>query len=578
MPLITILPETLSNKIAAGEVVERPASAVKELVENAIDAKSTSIRVEVNKGGRALIRVADNGVGMDRDDALLSIERHATSKIHDEKDLFSIATLGFRGEALPSIASVSEMEIVTRCGSADKGTRIFLRGGTIKEVSDIGAPPGTMVTVHRLFFNTPARRKFLKSDRTEMGHISDTMTRFGLAWPGIQFKFVHNGKAVANWGNTKEHLHRVVDVLNAPSEKDLYPMHYEYGKLRIGGFLGSPDMTRKTARSIYVYVNGRLVKDKMLYHAIGEGYAGRLMKGDYPMVVLFLALPPCQVDVNVHPTKSAVRFQAPKEVYDAVKEGIRITLAGSDRLKGARPVQSRPVPSPVPYVIRPAKRGISEPSPTPASAAPGRPIPETPLLWEARPFSSLRVVGQIHQTYIVCESEDGLVLVDQHAAHERVLFESLKAAFNTSDIVSQGMLIPERLELSYREADILDPLLDELRQISIHVEPFGGRTYLVRAVPPILAGKPIKPVVMEIIDKVAEMGIASGLHGAIEECLAIMACHGAIRAKEPLSQEQMKTLLKQLDALDHGGRCPHGRPTFILRSMHQIEKDFGRIV
>jgi len=577
MPLISILPEALSNKIAAGEVVERPASVVKELVENAIDAKSGHITVEVHKVGRSLIRVSDNGIGMDRDDALLSIERHATSKIRDEKDLFSIASLGFRGEALPSIASVSDMEIVTRTESAHAGIRIILQGGTIKEVAEAGAPKGTMISVNRLFYNTPARRKFLKANRTEMGHISDTVTRIALAWPGIQFKFVHNGKTMANWGPTQEHLHRVLDVLKAGLENDLYPVNHEGSNVHVSGFIGAPHITRKSSRTLYLYVNGRFVRDKILYHAIMEGYTGRLMKGDFPMVVLFVTLPHSQVDVNVHPTKSSVRFETPNQVHDTIAKGISITLDRSDRPKWKRPTAPQPVHSPLRYAIHPTKTGISEPPATPLPRAFGRPVEDTRPLWEEKAFSSLRIVGQLHNTYLVCESEDGLVLVDQHAAHERVLFESLKDAYSRSDVVSQGMLIPERLELDHREAGILDGLLKDLGQIGVHIEPFGGRTYLIRAVPEILAGKTVEPLVMEIIDKVAEIGIASGFHRAVDECLTIMACRGAIRAKERLSQEEMQALLKQLDALDHGTHCPHGRPTFIRRSLNQIEKDFGRI-
>ncbi|MBW1858984.1 MAG: DNA mismatch repair endonuclease MutL [Deltaproteobacteria bacterium] len=336
MSRVRILPEVLSNKIAAGEVVERPASVVKELVENAIDAESTKVMVEIKKGGRALIRVSDNGIGMDRDDALLSIERYATSKIHKEKDLFSIATLGFRGEALPSIASVSEMEIVTRPASSEAGTRITVDGGKIKEVAEVGAPKGTMISVSRLFFNTPARRKYLKTEKTEMGHISDMITRTALAWPDIHFKFLHNGRVLGNWSPTENPLHRIIDIISGDVEGHMCKVGYEDGNVKVKGFVASPDIVRTTSRGLYLYVNGRFVRDKVLDHAVMEAYSGRLMKGKFPLSVLFVCLRHDQVDVNVHPTKSSVRFAAPKQVHDTVARAVSEGLKCIRRSEGIR--------------------------------------------------------------------------------------------------------------------------------------------------------------------------------------------------------------------------------------------------
>jgi DNA mismatch repair protein MutL len=578
VPQIRILPEILSNKIAAGEVVERPASVVKELIENAIDAQSTQVVVEVKKGGRALIRVSDNGVGMERDDALLAIERHATSKIYDESDLFSIATLGFRGEALPSIASVSDMEIVTRAESADAGTRIIVKSGAIKEVSEVGAPKGSMISVNRLFFNTPARRKYLKTEQTEMGHISDTVARTAIAWPHIHFKFFHNGRAMANWGPTPNPLHRIAHVLKGDLQDHLHEVDAHDGDVHAHGFVASPDITRTTSRGLHVYVNHRFVRDKVLHHAIMEGYAGRLMKGKFPVAVLFVTLPPDQVDVNVHPTKSSVRFAAPRQVHGAIAKGVAETLRVLDRPAWGQRPQLPPAHRPHRYTTFPSRGEIREPSVSPQPMPSSPPRQATPRLWEDKPFSSLRIIGQLHNTYLVCESEAGLVLIDQHAAHERVVFEALKSGYSDSATATQGLLIPETLELSHREASILDTLLKDLGDIGVGIEPFGGRTYLIRSVPDILAGKPVGPLVMEIIEKVAEIGLASGLHRSVDECLIIMACHGAIRARERLSNEQMKTLLRQLDGLDNATHCPHGRPILIRQSLYQIEKDFKRIV
>ncbi len=578
MSRIRILPEVLSNKIAAGEVVERPASVVKELVENAIDAESTKVMVEIKKGGRSLIRVSDNGIGMDRDDALLSIERYATSKIHKEKDLFSIATLGFRGEALPSIASVSEMEIVTRPASSQAGTRITVNGGKIKEVAEVGAPLGTMISVNRLFFNTPARRKYLKTEKTEMGHISDMITRTALAWPDIHFKFLHNGRVLGNWSPTENPLHRIIDIISGDVEGRMYEVGYEDGDVKVQGFVASPDIVRTTSRGLYLYVNGRFVRDKVLDHAVMEAYSGRLMKGKFPLSVLFVRLRHDQVDVNVHPTKSSVRFAAPKQVHDSVARAVSEGLKRFDRPTWG---QTRTVKSsrrPVPYKLSPLRGAVGEPRPE-LTPRPQSHVPEaTQPLWPEKAFSSLRVIGQLHNTYIVCESEDGLVLIDQHAAHERVVFESLKAAYRRSAVITQGLLVPETIELSHREADILETLLEDLRNMGIEIEPFGGKTYLIKSVPALLAGRSVKPLIMEIVEKAADIGLSSGLDRGVDECLAIMACHGAIRANQQLGEKQMKALLEQMDDVAQASRCPHGRPTLIHQSLRQVEKDFKRIV
>lgn len=581
MPRIKILPEILSNKIAAGEVVERPASVVKELLENAIDAQSSRITIEVKQGGKSSISVSDNGIGMDRDDSLLALERYATSKICDEKGLFSIATLGFRGEALPSIASVSQMEIITKAASADVGTRILVKGGHIKDVSDIGAADGTMITVNRLFFNTPARRKYLKTDQTEMGHVSDTVTRIALAAPHIHFRFFHNGKILGNWGCAKNSLHRIMDVLKADVADSLNEFDYNSGSIRIHGFVASPDMTRATSRGQYLYVNGRFVRDRMLHHAVMDGYAGRIMKGQFPVAVLFVTLPLDNVDVNVHPTKSTVRFRAPKQVHDAIVAGIIKAMADISHPVWAQKsllrsgLRERSYPK-----AKPGAAMVGEPRPMPLQ----KPLASLPkagtLPWaEEGPFSSLRVIGQLLNSFIVCESEQGLVIIDQHAAHERVVFESLKTAYKESKIETQGMLIPKKLELTYREAGILDRFVKDLYAIGLEIEHFGGQTYLVRAIPELLVDRPITPLIMEIIDKAVEIGFATRLReAALEECLRLMACHGAIRANTRLSEQQMKALLKQMDDTQDATHCPHGRPTLIRRSLHDIQKDFKRIV
>ena len=335
MSKIKILPESLSNKIAAGEVVERPSSVVKELVENALDAGSTRLIIEVDNGGRSLIRVSDDGTGMSRDDALLAIERYATSKIKNERDLFSIDTLGFRGEALPSIAAVSRFSLVTREETSGTGTQIIIEGNKIKDVSEVGAPSGTMITVKQIFFNTPARRKFLKTVNTEMGHIADIVASIAMGRPDVQFKLLHNRKIVKNWSLASDPLERVIDILGKDIKNYLHRIESKDNNLSISGWLSSPRFTRKTSRGIYVYVNGRFVRDRVIQHALFDGYRERLVKGQFPLGVLFMHIPFDQVDVNVHPTKNEIRFVNQRKVHEKVAKTVSETLKLSDKTKWA---------------------------------------------------------------------------------------------------------------------------------------------------------------------------------------------------------------------------------------------------
>ena len=331
MSRIKILPEILSNKIAAGEVVERPASVVKELVENALDAGSSRIMIDIEKGGRALIRVSDNGSGMGRDDALLALERYATSKIYKDQDLFRIQTLGFRGEALPSIAAVSRFSLISRDQSADAGTQISVEGGKIKDVTEVGAPKGTMVTIRQLFFNTPARRKFLKTIGTEMGHIADRVASIALGHPGVQFRLTHNDNIVKDWPSTSTPLDRVVNVLGGDLKNSLHSIEFQNSAVSISGWISSPRITRRTSRGLFIYVNGRFVRDRSVQHALFEGYTQRLVKGQFPIAALFINVPFEEVDVNVHPTKSEVRFARQRDVHEAVKQAVSQTLFAADK-------------------------------------------------------------------------------------------------------------------------------------------------------------------------------------------------------------------------------------------------------
>ena len=598
MSNIRILPEILSNKIAAGEVVERPASVVKEFVENALDAGSRRIMVEIERGGRVLIRVSDDGVGMGRDDAMLAIERYATSKIYTDADLFSISTLGFRGEALPSIASVSRFSLITREKDASVGTAVEVEGGKLKKVSETGAPPGTMVTVKQLFYNTPARRKFLKTIATEMGHIADTVAGTALGQPGIQFRLQHDGRLVKDWPVVTDPIDRVVDVLGKDLQHNLCALDHQDGRMSISGWICNARVSRRTSRGIYVFTNGRWVRDPVIQHALFEGYAGRLMKGQFPIAVLFIRVPFDAVDVNVHPTKNQVRFHSPNRVHDAVRTVVFNTLKHSDRSVWG-PSEDRTKLS-VSETVRPFGRGdrdvfksqneVSTPAfeSTTPTADKNR-IRQTnggqeskfeiqSSLWTKRPFSDLKVVGQLHETYILCQSRDGLVLLDQHAAHERIRFEQLKTLSGQSDKSSQKLIVAETLDLSFTEADTLRKLIPELETFGLDIEPFGGNTFVVKSIPPLLEGREIKPLLMEMIDKVTVLGGDHGMEKILDQCLIVMACHGTVRAKQALTDEEMKALLSQLDACENSSHCPHGRPIWIAWSLRDLEKHFRRVV
>ena len=569
MSRIKILPEILSNKIAAGEVVERPCSVVKELVENSLDAGSTRVIIEIGNGGLSLMRVSDNGIGMNHDDALLSMERYATSKIYKDRDLFSINTLGFRGEALPSIASVSKFSLITKDETSEAGTEVFVEGGTIKKVAEIGAPMGTMITARHLFFNTPARRKFLKTVKTEMGHIVETVANIALGWPDVQFKLYHNKKTVKNWYSSPDPFNRVLDVVGNDMRNDLLRIKFKDKFVSCEGWISSHRVSRKTSRGIYIYINGRFVRDRGIQRALFEGYAGKLIKGQFPVAVVFIRVPYDQVDVNVHPSKHEVRLAQQKQVHKALTEAVSEVLHIADRPKWTTENFSSQKPFFVSEHVPRYNESIKD---IPASPA----VQNT--LWEEKRFRDLRIVGRFHDTYILCESDEEMVLIDQHAAHERVLFEHLKKLSMNSKIEIQKLLMPETIDLGYREAHMLEKLIPDLKKLGLEIEPFGGTTFVVKSVPAILADREIKPIVLEIAEKMLESGLTQGLEKTIDQCLMLIACHGAIRANQRLLDKQIRALLAQLDECENPSHCPHGRPTWISWTLESIEKSFKRIV
>ncbi|MFO8086042.1 MAG: DNA mismatch repair endonuclease MutL [Desulfobacterales bacterium] len=610
MAKIRILPDILSNKIAAGEVVERPGSVVKELVENALDAQSTQILAEIEKGGKSLIRVSDNGCGMSHDDALLAIERFATSKIHSDSDLFNISTLGFRGEAIPSIASVSRFTLISRDKVSDSAISIRIDGGKLVRATETGAPVGTMVSVQQLFFNTPARRKFLKTTNTEMAHIADTLSSMAMAHPHVQFRLVHNGKEIKRLAPVSDPLDRIAQVLGETLKKEFYPVNFSNDTVAISGAVASPRINRSTSRAIFIYVNGRFVKDRMIQHAIFQGYHQRLMKGQFPVAVLFLKVPTETIDVNVHPTKHEVRFSQQKKIHESVQSAVGETLrrwenspmwpvSPKDKFEPVHiyepsgqftrteenrsPTEPFPGPSAKPHMEKnnsagPLPESFSKPHLPQIEPRPINNAPRQQAIFHKQPFSDLKIIGQCHHTYIILECDQGLILLDQHAAHERILYEGLKKQSGETRKDSQQLLVPETFDVGFSEAQILEKLIPSFEPIGLYMEPFGGRTFVVKAVPALLQGKQIQPLVRDIVEKILEDGIYRDLTAAIDTSLKLMACHGAVRAGQKLSDLQIKELLCQMDQCENPSNCPHGRPTWIRWELKFLEKSFHRIV
>ncbi len=572
------LPEAWVSRIAAGEVVERPASVVKELVENALDAGAKEVSVWVEGSGTSLIRVGDDGEGMGPEDLSLALERHSTSKLKDEADIFRISTLGFRGEALPSIASVSKLEIVSRARNESGGCRIRVEGGKKGETTAAGCPVGTTVEVRELFFNTPARRKFMKSPATELGHICDVINRMALANGEVHFRLYHMGKMLCDYVGTSEIRDRLRQVLGEEVAGGMVPFSRAKGKNKMSGFLSSAPNSFSNTRYLMTYVNKRFVRDRILTHAVLQGYETLLMKGRYPAVVLFLGIPYEEVDVNVHPAKYEVRFRRQSEVHDGVVEAAREGLKGKAK-----------EPSPMPFY-----RGRQEPV---SFAVHEQPLPYTAPLRDASFrsvsmeavvqaaeekvtgegfFSELEIIGQVLGCYLVCASRRGLLLIDQHAAHERVAFEKMRAQLRDGAVERQNLLLPEMLELPVSEAALFEQRLAIVDRLGFTVEPFGPNTFAIKAAPALLPVGSYGEILREMIAEFAEVGESGGLRQSLEERLATIACHSVIRANRQLEREEIRALLNELDQVDFATQCPHGRPVLLEFTQEQLERMFKR--
>ncbi len=592
---IKILPEAIANQIAAGEVVERPSSVVKELVENSIDAGASEIIIEIENGGKRMVRVTDNGCGMNHDDAFLCLERHATSKIASESDLFALQSMGFRGEALPAIASVSRFRLQTRFSEEETGWQIYAEGGVVRQAEAVGSPPGTVVEVRNLFFNTPARRKFLRRDETEFGHIADVVSRLAMARPDIHFKLIHGGRTHLEALRHQRLEERVAALLSRTMAAEMKVFEAESGGGEIvTGLLGMPSLSRSNGNHIYTYVNGRFVRDRVVQHAVLEAYRTLLEKRRYPVVVLFLDLPPEQVDVNVHPTKHEVRFREQGRVHDfllhAIRDALRSHLTAEPRHffsldKPSEPRQPEITDPSQPEVA--VKAGVQEAfsayqqsprvkwSPSEKGEAigfPSRPLPE-----DAQPVSDeWRLIGQYLGSYLLCQVGEDLLVVDQHAAHERIGFERLKAQFASAGIERQELLLPVVIDLDHRESAAINEHLDTLNRLGFYIELFGGRSIAVKSVPQLLADANIERLVRTVATELSVSGRASALDEAFDEVLTLMACHGMIRANQVLSRLEMEALLKSLAEIDFGSHCPHGRPVVWKLGKKDVERMFHR--
>lgn len=660
MNRIRLLSEQVANQIAAGEVVERPASVVKELVENALDAQATRITVEIQAGGRSLIRVTDDGIGMSKDDALLCLERHATSKIQKAEDLSAIATMGFRGEALPSIASVSRFTLITRERDSDapEGTQIVINGGKIIEVKAAGSATGTSVEVRQLFFNLPARRKFLRSEETEFAHIQHYLTLAALAHPEVAFTFLKDTRIVwqlpaakienndtSRTAALRERMRALmggelkllpVDFTgdlpsneHFESESENSSLDIRHSSFRLWGFIGAPGVSRSTREDQHLFVNRRPIENRGLNFALLEGYHTALMKGRYPVCCLFLEIDPSEVDVNIHPAKREVKFHRERAVRQLVTQAVRDALlqfhgkpgsvepAPTDHWRSA--IGDLPKPTRVDAIgktfdVQPAPE-FSTPSlpefPLPAKPAiewPSRPAQQTPLKMGfssapseatkqdfpsvqskienqkseiAAPVPLLRVplklIGVIGKLYVVLESDRGLVLLDQHAAHERILFEQmLRRMEEQGNAMSQRLLLPETIELSAKDASFLRQQLSTLTRLGVGLSEFGERTFLLDALPPFVKVPDPRRFVLELIDELKAAGQSVNSLRLGEHTIAKTVCRHAVKANDPLATAELENLIEDLRRCTMPYTCPHGRPTLIEMNFRELEKKFGR--
>ncbi|HWR52894.1 MAG TPA: DNA mismatch repair endonuclease MutL [Bryobacteraceae bacterium] len=655
MGRIRILSDDVANKIAAGEVVERPASVLKELLENSLDAGATQLRVEVSGGGRRLIRIADNGSGMLHDDAMLAFERHATSKLSNARDLLGIATLGFRGEALPSIASVSRLVLETRSPDELTGTRVEIAGGKIIACDETALAPGTQITVRDLFYNVPARKKFLRSDQTELAHIASLVTHYSLAHPDKTFTLTSDERELLGVNPVEQFRDRVYQVFGSQTLDELVdlgsrerahdpgPEGGEPHIFRLRGFVSRPQVQKANRNSLYLFVNGRLIRDRLLLHAISQAYYNLIPPSSYPFALLFIDCPPEEVDVNVHPSKTEVRFRASSFVHDFVRDGIRGALVDSKPISAiplpvsAQPAagmpfsefsqavdtgawQGRPSEMPVPVSAQPFTLRQTQappprfdfsggeippapnvqfepnsapppaapiPDPSPATAALRIPVPDThggfppevlnDLSQSMTALADLRPLGQLHDSFILAAGRDGLWIIDQHVAHERILFERILRQRAAGRVETQRLLLPMVIQLTPAQQIDYDRIAAELDSVGFETEPFGNRTIAVKAAPAAVGPADIERIVYEILEIADREYRRVSMDDLRRAMAASIACRAAIKINMRLDQAKMESLLGALALTECPMSCPHGRPIALRYTLRDILKGFHRI-
>jgi DNA mismatch repair protein MutL len=576
------LPEHLINRIAAGEVVERPASALKELVENSIDAGAVRIDVRLSEGGTRLVEVADDGCGMSPTDMALALERHATSKLGDDA-IENVTTLGFRGEALPSIASVARLTLESRVPGADGWMRI-VDNGRVEFEGPAALPPGTRIKVEGLFDKVPARRKFLRSARAEYGACVDVVKRLAMARPDIGFSLEHDGRRSISVAPGQSQPERVAALTDRELAGNSVGVDLVREGLRLGGVASLPTFNRGVADHQFLFVNGRPVKDRLLIGALRGAYADFLARDRHPVVALFLEVPTDQVDVNVHPAKTEVRFKEPTLVRGMIVSGLRAALDGAGHRSAstshfaASPAwQSEPIATQASaFAFHEARPHFNAPSPTSSLTPIARAEPAFAPVPDAIAFPLGVARGQVAKTYIVAEAEDGLVIVDQHAAHERLVLERMRRAVAGGAVASQALLMPEIVELDESACDRLEARIGELAELGLEVERFGPGAIMVRATPALLGSGDVRGLVIDLADELAAFDQALSLKERLDAVAGTMACHGSVRAGRVLSVAEMNALLREMEVTPHSGQCNHGRPTWVKLAHSDIEKLFGR--
>lgn len=590
---IHVLADEVVNKIAAGEVVDRPASVLKEVMENALDAGATSIAVKLQGGGRQAVVVSDNGSGMSRDDALLCVERHATSKIRDVDDIEHVATLGFRGEAMAAIASVSRFTLTTRPADAEAGTELSMAGGRILDVREAGCPAGTTVAVRNLFFNVPARRKFLRSEQTELAHARQVFLVYALSHPQVALRLAVDDREVYRLSGGATLADRIRELFGNDAMASLRPLEFDAEGVRLRGMAGLPQATRGDRSEQYIFVNGRPASAPVVNFAISEAYQTLVPRGRHPVLFLFIEVPPDQVDVNVHPTKKEIRFRHPSQVRDALIAGLReaVTIAREgakasavqELMTAARAAPALTVPDlpslpafAYPRMAPPeevAPRGTS-PAAGATSESEGRDAAAAPK--QEAPWSWCRILGQAGGLYVVLETEDGLIVMDPHAAHERILYERFMREVTQHRVKSQGLLAPETADLPPERALMVRRNLDLLRAMGFGISEFGGDTFVVDALPVCLGNASARSVLDEVASSLDAGGSRGGTERWAEERVAQAACKAAVKARDKLSVQEIEQLVLDLARAEMPYTCPHGRPTIIFMGFTELERKFGR--